>query len=106
MDGVDLRHEGLALDREIDELLVELGDAGAGGVFAGEEVLLADVGEAAGVDAEGDEVAAVDVGHPGFGQVGVGHGWGSPAWWAAPFAVGWDGRHSADTCSLQEPDSR
>jgi hypothetical protein len=44
--GADVGEEGLAFAGEVDELLVEFVDAGAEGVFVGEEAFVAVVGVA------------------------------------------------------------
>jgi hypothetical protein len=46
--GADVGEKGLAFGREVDELLVELVDAGADGVFVGEEAFVAGVDVTAG----------------------------------------------------------
>ena len=72
--------------------------------FAGQQALLADVGEASRADAERDEVSSVDVRNPGLGELGVEHGW-SPA--VVKLAVQepgvWLGRAPIPECRPPDP---
>jgi hypothetical protein len=100
VDGSDLGEELLAFDRELDELLVELSDAGAGAVLPPEETPLAPIGNAARAEADRDEVAAAHLGQAGLRELGVDHGGLLRARSADSMPCG---SSSAREVSLQEP---
>ena len=66
VDAVEAFEQGLSAGGEVQEVLVDLAECVADVVFFREEALVARVGDG-GFAAEGDQVAAVDVGGAGDG---------------------------------------